>query len=562
MADSTHIPSSVQRPLLALVLGCVCTLVALEGSLWAAHRAFLAYQAGTISAGAAEDGRPVVRILAVGESTTAVAGNASGTLLVPGTSWPAQLQTVLNERQDAVHFVVTNAGVMGGTSAAAIDLMHERMGAADPHMIIAMMGIMDTPSDIRDAQNAIPGWLGWLRTAQLIAWLTETHRLKEASTIFTAQTVADLPRSGRDGSLMPVGRHPFELRLRRDPAAKDQIELAAYLSHTGYHERAEQVLRGLISDNGTGYSALAHHLMGLDRVDDALEVMNEARAAHPEEGLYWVLSAEIQAHAGDIDAANQTLHAARERLDTFDLPNVVHTFLQLQEATLLLDQGELEAAIELASTVEPLHNVASRQLVPNEVVAREKLIGRAYMASQQWDRAETHLLNALSAQPDRALNMMWTLTEVYRKSGQSEKESKLRQELLARTGRIGEYLELARLLRSQGDHEAAESVLDDANRQTPSLRAAYSHLYRTAAARGSQLVVVQYPMFPLRTLHRWAPTATGVHFTDTEHIFDGQVADSYADVGAPVAFSHYSKAGARTLAEAIAETVLTVYPQP
>ena len=72
-------------------------------------------------------------------------------------------------------------------------------------------------------------------------------------------------------------------------------------------------------------------------------------------------------------------------------------------------------------------------------------------------------------------------------------------------------------------------------------------------------MVVQYPMFKLDTLKRWAPPATGVYYTDTEHIFDGKVNESYADAGAPVAFSHYSRAGARRLAEQIADTVLEVY---
>jgi len=550
---------ALHRRLLALALGTVATLGLLELSLVVAHRGFLAWQTRATQAPQPDGSTPVVHILAIGESTTAVAGNASNTLLVPGTSWPVQLEAVLNARQDQVRFRVDNAAVMGGNSAAALDLMHDALGRTQPDLIIAMMGIMDTPGDTRTARASVPGWLSWLRTAQLAAWLVETVRIKESRAVAEARTVADLPRSGRDGSLMPVGRGSYELRMKDHPGAQEQVVLADYLAHTGFFDRSEAILRELVSTQDLGHAALAHLLLGLDRPEDALTAIDHAIAAHPEEGLYRVVRAGIERHRGHHASALATLDDAVTHLDDYLEPHIVADFIALERSAVHLAMGDADAAIAVAEAVRGGGESAYKGIVPNIFLRREKAIGRAYIAKSDWASAERHLLAALELQPDRALNLMWTLTEVYRSSGQADKEAALREELLARTGRVGEYLELARLMRNQGDAETAARVEADAARQTPSLRQAYDHLYRSAHMAGAQVVVVQYPMFPLDSVQRWAPPAPGVHHVDTEHVFDGVVETAYADAGLPAAFSHYSKDGARLLAESIADTVLSVY---
>lgn len=550
---------TLSRRLLALALGVVFTLVVLEGSLVLAHWGFLAWQSSAVDRLEETGGAAEIRILAIGESTTAVAGNATNTLLVPGTAWPAQLETVLNERQDRVRFRVVNAAVMGGNSAAALDLMHDALERVEPDVIVSMMGIMDTPSDTRTARASVPRWLSGLRTAQLVAWLVETVRIRESRAIVDARTVADLPRSGRDGSLMPVGRATYELRMADDPVAREQVVLADYLMHTGFFERSEEILRALVAERDLGHSALAHLLLGLDRPDEALAVLDAAIASHPEEGLYWVVRAEVDLRQGRIAEAEASLDAAEARLDTLREPAVVADLIALERSAVRLIDGDPDAAIAAAETVQANVDSTYKGVVPNLFLRREKAIGRAHIAREDWAAAEEHLLLALEAEPARALNLMWTLTEVYRASGQTDKEAALREELLARTGRVGEYLELARLMRNQGDGETAARVVAEADRQTPSLRQAYEHLYRTAQMSGAQVVVVQYPMFTLDAVQQWAPPAPGVHHVDTEHVFDGVVEESYADAGLPAAFSHYSRSGARRLAESVADTVLAVY---
>jgi tetratricopeptide (TPR) repeat protein len=542
-----------------MTLGTVATVVLLEVALVLSHRAFVAWQASTAERVASGAEQREIRILAIGESTTAVAGNTTNTLLVPGTAWPAQLEAVLHERQDTVRFEVVNAAVMGGNSAAALDLMHDALDRVEPDMIVAMMGIMDTPGDTRDTHARVPDLLSGIRTVQLVAWLVESVRIRQSRAVAEARTVADLPRSGRDGSLMPVGRPAFELRMRTDPVALDQLEVANYLMHTGFSTRSEQILRDLVADRDLGHAALAHLLLGLDRPDAARRVLDAAIPRHPEEGLYWVVRAEIDLRQGHIAAAEATLDEADARMEQFEEPELIADFVALERSAIRLVAGDPMGAIAAAEAARGGSDGNYKGIVPNVYLRREKAIGRAYIALENWAAAEHHLLAAMESQPSRSLNLMWTLTEVYRASGQTEKEAALREELLARTGRVGEYMELARLLRNQGDAETAKRVEADANNQTPSLREAYSHLYRTAQHVGAQVVVVQYPMFPLEPLERWAPPAPGVHHVDTQHIFDGVVAQSYADAGLPAAFSHYSKSGARRVAEAVADTVLDAY---
>ena len=559
MTAPTADARSPGRRLLAFLLGLAFTMVCLEVGLRIANGLFRVAQAQR-AAGLGTSGEvDEIRLLAVGESTTAVAGNDTNTLLVPSSSWPAQLEEVLNERQQRVRFRVVNAAVMGGTSTSALDLLRVSLPEVQPHMVIAMMGIMDTPADVSRYEDDLPDALRSLRTVQLGLWLAETLRVEHSRNPTDVQTVADLPASGRDGTLMPTGRGYFELRLNDDPVALDQAQVATYLHHTGFTAEAEERLRALVAEEDVGHVALAQLLLGLDRGQDALAVIEAAIAAHPEEGLYFNTLAEIHLRQGRHEQAHAALDRGAASAEAFVEPEIVADFRALERSAIFLSAGEPQAALDAALAAKGGPERAYKNVLPSVFARREKAIGRAYVALGDWTQAERHLLLAMEAEPRRAVSLMWSLTEVYRASGQVDKEAALRQELLARTGRMGEYLELARLLQSQGDGEAVPGLIDDAVRQTPSVSRAFEELDLIAGAEGFDVMLVQYPMFSLDILHAWAPPHAGRHYVDTEDVFDGVVGESYADAGLPVAFSHYSKSGARRVAERIADQVLKVY---
>ena len=78
-----------------------------------------------------------VRILALGESTTAGGGD----------SWPSQLERLLNERSSKIKFKVYNEGTGGTTTAFILSRLKRDLEIYNPDIVITMMGINDRTVD-------------------------------------------------------------------------------------------------------------------------------------------------------------------------------------------------------------------------------------------------------------------------------------------------------------------------------------------------------------------------------------------------------------------------------
>jgi hypothetical protein len=156
----------VKRKLLALLLGLLTTLVALELGIRVGYRSFVRAQARA-NLSELQPGDDAIRVLCMGESTTAVAADPEGRLLVTSSSYPAQLQEILSQRPTTHRYEVLNIGMMGGSSGSSLALLEDTLPALKPQVIVAMMGIKDTPSERLPGLGALPGWLAALRTVQL-----------------------------------------------------------------------------------------------------------------------------------------------------------------------------------------------------------------------------------------------------------------------------------------------------------------------------------------------------------------------------------------------------------
>lgn len=76
----------------------------------------------------------IFRILCIGESTTALGGRSS---------YPCQLQEILNQRNIGVQFSVINAGREGVNTTILIAQLENNLNKYQPDMIVAMMGCND-----------------------------------------------------------------------------------------------------------------------------------------------------------------------------------------------------------------------------------------------------------------------------------------------------------------------------------------------------------------------------------------------------------------------------------
>jgi predicted Zn-dependent protease len=548
------------RQAATVCLGTITTLFVIEIALQVGYAGFVALQARR-NLDAIGSGEGEVRILCLGESTTAVAGDDANKMLVPRTAYPAQLEQILNTRQSARKFRVLNQGIMGGTTSATLEQLERTLPSLKPQIIIAMMGIKDTPSEWVPVATPLPAWITSLHSVQLLSWIIEDVRLRQNATPTQITSFADLPLAERTKE-SGYGNYIRELRPAADQDALESEKTAVYLYHVGRITQAETILRDLIARKGMGYTLLSDIELGEDHFEEAVRLIEEAVARHPEDGFYRIQQAHLYLQHRDFTRAKALLAAAAHDAQAPAAPfadvTLVRQYLQLEQAELALLEERYEDALAAAAAVTGDMDRHYREVLPRMDVMLASIRGRAFIGKKDWPSAERELLQALSRDPLRHVNM-WLLSSVYRATGQTDKEEQLRRQLVNQTGRVAEYFELAKLFRLTGQADRVPEVLAEAVRNTPSLKENHARLYALAERNGIQLVIMQYPGFELASVYPYAPPKDGVLFVDNQHVFDADPDAYFFQPTYPQSFTHYTKAGAHVLAEHIADTLLQHY---
>lgn len=548
------------RRLAAVILGLFTTLLLLEILLVVGQSAFIRVQAQR-NMNAVKGTANEVRILTIGESTTAVAGDGKTRLLVPQTAYPRQLETILASRAPEVDWTVLNYGMMGGTTPAVLELAEPAIERFKPHIIIAMMGIKDTPDHRFPAAADLPWPLSSLRTTELILRLSEDRHLRNTAVLTDIERFEDLPRSLRPGQSQ-LRKFVREVRLSEDSAtaaAIPDLEVATYLWFIQRHRRAEAVLRSVIDTHDLGHMLLARVFITNGEPQKAYAVLEEAIVAHPDEVMPRVALVEALIEQGSLEQAAAVLAAA----DAHKAPWTAHAY-SLQELSIVRARlhealGEYAAAHNVLDTVDIMQQPPSSRDWWYPLDARA-YVRRGSVCLQQDDIpcATRALEQAVSMAPGNHA-YMYLLSKAYRRAGRLDDEAEQRlARLELHNRRVAEYMEMAKLLRQMGHADEEASLFDEAVAAIPSLQESHARLYALAREQGIHLVVMQYPSFSLELLHKYAPPAPGVSFIDNESVFATDPDAYFHEPGFPHSFSHYTEEGARVLATHVADHILSL----
>jgi tetratricopeptide (TPR) repeat protein len=553
--------SPLTKRLLVLTMGLVVTLVAVELGIRVAYSLFVRAQYAANLEDLAE-GEGVFRIICLGESTTAVAGDADGRRLVSRTSYPTQLEGILEERRPGQRFEVFNYGSMSGTSSVAIEQLGAAIPELQPHMVIAMLGIKDTPKEELPGLAGLPPLVAELRTVQLAAWLVEEYRLEANRAVIEVETVDDIP-DGMDGMVRTLRLYTREPRLMLEPPEVyepilDRIRVGMYLWYVGRMERAEAVLRELCEETDYGYPALARVLVSAGKYAEAREVLEFASALHPDEVFYRIVLADLLTEDGYPEQAAELLQASLDEVESFRHPEMAKTYIKLGLGDALRVKGDHAQAREILEGIPDIPGWPQYKpvLMPVEMLKAFHL-GHLYLDMEEYSLAEENLRFAIQRIPKRHISM-FLLSQVYAATGEWEKEEAIRREILDGAERLAEYFELAKLYRREGHTDRAPELVAEAMQQIPSLERNYRELYNVTQRNGIHLVVMQYPSFSLDLLHNYAPPDPGVTFVDNEHLFDADPDRYFFSPTFPNSFSHYTAEGSKLLAGHLADTVLAV----
>ena len=300
-------------PLRALLLGLLATWLVLEGSL--GIYAMLARRERTqrlLVPLKASDG---LRILCLGESTTALGGESS---------YPRQLESALRKRLPGRSIHVVNGGLPGANSPRILLELGTMLEQVQPQIVVAMMGANDagdkvpltaaeaggseraleaaTDDDLQEGRPRGAGWLSRLRSYRLAHYLLRQHEEQRER-----ERHAGLGRA--PGALARQGS-PWD----GPPAGGEAWEKACSLLRQEVWQDARPWLQRAVADNpGSASPALALGEIEMMRRLDfgaAETLLLQACRRAPRHALPWLDLAWIYERQGKRSAADRCFEAA------------------------------------------------------------------------------------------------------------------------------------------------------------------------------------------------------------------------------------------------------------
>ncbi len=549
-----------RRKLLALFLGTVVCLVFLELSLRLTGYAYLKVREYRATRRLREEG--AVRILCLGESTTAVGGK---------NSYPSQLERILNERCPSLKFQVFNGGVPGIDSTRIVEALPGNLQRYRPDLVLAMMGINDYgwigEHDLFKRYKRFSGIrslrvvkLFHLLLLDLLAWLDPPAHAAEdpLSQWLNLPPGIEVDMSDPELQMLEellVNAHELELEGELEKAEEAYlaaVELGRFRLEVLWaleqfyfrmgtppekiklrEEIAEaEIELGRRLGMGPGarhVSVPFHRARSIVDPATALRLFREAIVAHPESGALYYGLASFQASQGEYEQAIAMQQRAIE--------------LEMERQSI---QGE------------------------DKLILREyyRFLGECQQGVGDLAAAEESYKRAISLDPGyhRPYQL---LVAIYESQGRFQEAIDLLEKGV-KANPWNPFLlhTLALEHRLAGQEEQAEEVLaqaEDVWREYyyPKLRESYRRMKEILERAGVQLVCVQYPNRDVDSLKRLFESTEGLIFVDNgppfrealkRYRFEELFTDRFGGD-----FGHATPLGNRILAENIAKTILEYF---
>ncbi|MCA9400824.1 MAG: tetratricopeptide repeat protein [Candidatus Omnitrophica bacterium] len=287
-----------------------------------------------------------VKILCVGESTTALGGNSA---------YPHQLETILNKRSPQHQYHVINKGIPGITTPAIVYDLPRYIRKYHPDYIIAMMGINDQQYGL--GQNMQPSRAEFLFT-------------KEPYKYFKTLKLIYLSYE--------------HLKAHIEHGSKKRGEY--FLNH-GRHAEAIKVFQKYTHNNPKdveGYLLLAKVYRWEGMFDQAIAILNEALEQFPEHITVLTELAHLWIETNTFSKAEYYLNTAAKN-------NPKNPKLLYTSGLLFKKQGQLDKA-----------ETSLQEAIAVGYNAYDALfhLGEVYLNQQKFTQARDALMKAVALEPD------------------------------------------------------------------------------------------------------------------------------------------------------------------
>jgi len=490
---------------ISALLGCLAGVVALEIGLRLAGLAFLALQKEHNEPPPPGDGVESVRILCLGESSTAIGGE---------NAYPHQLERLLNEHGPAgLRFEVVNAGRPGIDSSVIVRDLSESLDRWRPDIVTVMMGINDGMHSFVDLNEyrRKPAWKRLLLRVKV-------YRLGR----YLAISLGSLDEQARQQRHLDERERIYRRAIADQGEPMDSIVLAMLYRRQDRNDEAEEVLLELLARQpiATAHADLGQLYQDQNRLDDAerhyraaielfrgyqpayrwlirllrflgrddeIELLFQDLLAAGADSRSYIEVAKHHRGAGRLDEAEM---AYRKALEIEQSP-----YARTDLGSMLLEAGRTEEAEALLRGAVEMAGASPRARVE---------LARLCMQTDRLDEAERILASATEQ-----VAPLYVIA-------QYSWDARPSDPYLA-------AVELARLYERRGDQEIARRVIDriEPNRMTFHN---YQRLVDEVMARVGRLVILQYPVRALAPLKAMIPEQEGIVFVDNESCFKEAIA--------------------------------------
>lgn len=482
----------------------------------------------------AVSGDGVLRILCLGESTTALGGEYS---------YPSQLEHILRKRLPGTMFKVINEGYPGINTSVILSQAEANLNKYKPDFVITMMGANDGVPYLSYRDS----WLGAIPVLRDSRVLRLLNNIYPVCVYKTAEFMAD-----------SIFHFPYLY-----------IISAKYCLSKGMVVEAERILKKAVANfpnDPLVYTALGRYygMRNLD-FDKAIKMYVMAIAKGANDAMHYKLLGRVYYNSGSMQEAIKNFREAvklnpGDALGYVDLAKALYITGKKTEAEELFQK-----AITLASGKPEVYfdigNFLVFQAYKFDDTATKKI------EQVKWFFEES------IKNDHRNWNAYNILAMYYYKAKQYDKAESMYKEIIkinpnvdvAYSGLSRIYADTERLQLSDEYNNKANEVR--LNKYNPIMRYNYLRLRDMLAGRGIRWIVVQYPLRAVQQLKNILGEGNlNMIYVDNEDIFrtavDKEGYDYYfVDAGAGD-FGHCTPKGNKILAENIAKTIISKWFKP
>jgi len=440
------------------------------------------------------DQNETYRIMCLGDFTTFLGG---------GTSYPSQLERILNKRNLGIKFKVINKGVSEATSTNIVKKLGNNIITHNPDMIIVMMGI-------NDAENSAAYTDIHSNKALLFFKSLKIYKLAKFLRLHNNQKLEEKKLAETEETL----KKTLELNPIYDDA---YIELAEYYRDHDKWVEAEELLKKALEinpENEDTYYDLAEYYWYHGKDMEAEKLLKKALEINPENGKAYLALVERYSMQGKLVEAEEILKKALERN-----PESADSHINLAEY--YGNQGRLFEAEELlksALEIDPKYGKSYHTLA------------ELYWKQDRLIEAEDLLKKTLKIDP-KIGETYFTLAEYYWDNGKITKAEKLiKRAIKIYSGDELFQYQLSAFLYNMRERGKAANIYSqqikkiDAGWYKQATIRNYQMLKDTITDKGIKLVSMQYPILSVKPLKKIFHDKEGLVFVDNEKIFKEAVA--------------------------------------